>query len=335
MIDIIITTYNRPTKVLELVNSLLVLPVKPEMVIVVDSSDIDNEELIVKSGVKYLKASHKNQPYQRYLGFVNSKSEHIVFLDDDMEVVDMNFISKILAIFEDKKVAGVAIKFENKHEDSLLAQMPATHICIANSKLDKTKRWLSGWPVLPTGMFGFCGNRGKQPIGGGKTEWLSGGAFAAKRTALFQNFNFQLFDIFETKMGMGEDAIIGYGLSKQGTLLYHDELFFLHNDQKDSSYTIDQVSYARRVMFSRLFLSLEKQRLNNGIKLVALLHFHYYSFWRITGYFINLLVTPKQNWINMLVGSFEGWWLALNLRFQLSENKKKYWEMEAFKDSVI
>lgn len=335
MIDIIITTYNRPAKVIELVNCLLALPEKPKRVIVVDSSDVDNEPLKTLSIVKYLKSSHKNQPYQRYLGYVNSKSEFLLFLDDDMEVVDEGFIQKLLSIFKDYAVSGVAIKFENKHKDSLLAQMPTSQISIANNTLNKTKRWLSGWPILPAGKFGLCGNRGKQPAEGGKTEWLSGGAFAARRDALFVNFNFQLFDIFETKMGMGEDAIIGYGLSKHGTLLYHDELFFLHNDQKDSTYTVDQFAYARRVIFSRLYLSLERQRLNAGSKFLAIIHFHYYSFWRVTGYFINFVVSPKENRKKMLKGSLAGWWLAFKFKYRFSEETNNYWINESNKDSNI
>lgn len=176
MIDIIITTYNRPAKVIELVNCLLALPEKPKRVIVVDSSDIDNEQLKAMMGVKYLKSSHKNQPYQRYLGFVNAESEFLVFLDDDMEVVDEGFIPKLLNIFKDTKVTGVAIKFENKHKDSLLAQMPTSQISIANNTLNKTKRWLSGWPILPAGKFGLCGNRGKQPAEGGKNRMVERGS---------------------------------------------------------------------------------------------------------------------------------------------------------------
>lgn len=334
MIDIIITTYNRPAKVIELVNCLLALPEKPERVIVVDSSDIDNEPLKTLRIVKYLKSSHKNQPYQRYLGFVNSESDYLVFLDDDMEVVDEDFIPKLLSIFKDIEVSGVAIKFDNKHEDSLLAQMPSTQISIANNSINKAKRWLSGWPVLPTGKFGLCGNRGKQPSGGGKTEWLSGGAFAAKRTALFQNFNFQLFDIFETKMGMGEDAIIGYGLSKHGTLLYHDELFFLHNDQKDSTYTVDQFAYAQRVMFSRLYLSLEKQRLDNKILNTTYFHYHYYAFWRIFGYFLNYLMSPNLSRKAMFLGSVSGWFKSFSLKYSYSEHTNQYWKNESNKDSA-
>lgn len=334
MLDIIITTYNRPVKVLDLVNQLLTLPTKPDKVIVVDSSDVDNEGLKNISNVNYLKSTHKNQPYQRYLGYTNSESDYLIFLDDDMEIVEENFISKISELFRNPEISGIAIKFENKHEDSLLAQMPVTKLSVTNNRIKKIKGWLSGWPILKSGKFGLCGNRGKQPSGGGSTEWLSGGAFAARRDLLFNNFNFQLFDIFEQKMGMGEDAIIGYGLSKQGKLIYHDELFFLHNDQKDSTYTVDQFAYARRVIFSRLYLSLEKHRLNQRNLLSAYVHFQYYVFWRITGYLINFLVSPSKSRKDMLKGSFAGWVNAITFKFRFSEETNNYWINESNKDNT-
>lgn len=333
MIDIIVTTYNRPTKVYELVIQLLSLPVKPVNIIVVDSSDTTNEVFQEISEVKYMQSSHKNQPYQRFLGYMNSESDYLVFLDDDMEVVDVNFIQKTSEIFRNSEISGIAIKFENKHEDSLLAQMPSTRFRTKNSQIKKIKGWLTGYPELKSGKFGLCGNRGKQPNGGGLTEWVSGGAFAAKRSAMFQDFNFQLFDIFEKRLGMGEDGIIGYGLSKQGTLVYHDELFFLHNDQKDSTYTMDKQAFARRVMFSRLYLSLERQRLNNKSFLNAKIHFHYYAFWRLTGYLFNYTISPSQNRKDMLMGSLTGWVKASKFKYCFSEKIIKYWINEAGTDS--
>lgn len=334
MLDIIITTYNRPQKVLQFVQQLSNLPIHPERIIVVDSSDDDNEALKQFPKVKYLKSSHKNQPYQRYLGFQNAESDYLVFLDDDMEIVDENFIPKLIEIFSEQKVTGVAIRFENKHKDSLLAQMPSSRIRITNNKLNLVKRWLSGWPVLKSGKFGFCGNRGKQLFGGGKTEWLSGGAFAASRVALFQNFNFQLFDIFEQGIGMGEDAIIGYSLSKQGALWYHDELFFLHNDQKDSTYSVDKYAYVQRVIFSRLYLSLERQRLNQGNKLLACLHYHYYTFSRVIGYLMNFAISPNQSRKDMLKGALAGWVKTFTFKFSYSERINNYWRNESDKDSA-
>ncbi len=333
-IDIIITTYNRPIKVLELVHQLLTLTANHDnMIIVVDSSESDNEELKKNTfKVKYLHSSHKNQPYQRFVGYMSSASEYLIFLDDDMEVIDNDFISKVFDILIKPEISGIAIKFENKHEDSLLAKIPTTKLTVSNKRLNQIKGWITGWPVLKTGQFGLCGNRGKQPVGGGITEWLSGGAFAAKRAAMFQNFNFQLFDIFEKKMGMGEDAIIGYGLSKRGTLIYHDELFFLHNDQNDSSYTIDKYAYARRVMFSRLYLSLEKQRINKRNLPAAYFHFHYYAFWRITGYLINFVASPNKNRRDMLMGTLAGWREALKFNFRNSAETNNYWVNEAKND---
>jgi len=326
--SIIITTYNRPAKVLELVVQLLPIIKNKGNLIVIDSSDIPNSELKQKEELVYLRSLHKNQPYQRYLGYLASKNEILVFLDDDMEVVDDEFLQKLEKIFENKSITGVAIRFENKHEDSLLAEMPQSKLFKRSGLIKRVKGWLTGYPELKPGKFGFCGNRGKQPKGGGPTEWVSGGAFAARRTAMFQNFNFQLFDIFEQKLGMGEDAIIGYGLSKQGKLIYHDELFFLHNDQKDSTYTKNIHDFAQRVAFSRLYLSLEKKRLAGENIILAHLHYHWYILWRIIGYALNTLVNPTQKRQLMLVGSIKGCILSLKFKFNSSNKSNSYWENE-------
>ena len=69
MIDIIICTYNRPQKILELVHSLLPNKSYFNRIIVVDSSDSKNKELAELNELVYIKSNHKNQPYQRLLGY--------------------------------------------------------------------------------------------------------------------------------------------------------------------------------------------------------------------------------------------------------------------------
>lgn len=335
MIDIIITTYNRPAKVIELVNCLLALPEKPKRVIVVDSSDIDNEELISKSGVKYLKSSHKNQPYQRYLGYVNSVSEYHVFLDDDMEIVSDTFLDEINDLFLQNDYSAIALKFKDKHTDTSLTKIPKTSLFKSTSKLSHFKNILSGYTPQKDGRFGYNGIRGKQPEGGGITEYVSGGAFAAQRKYLYKDFNFQLFDLYEQKLGKGEDAIIGYTLSKQSQVFFYDKLLFLHNDTNTSVYSTNHYSFAKRVSFSRLYLSLEKARLNNESLLKGRILYHYYTFWRTTGYLINFIVKPNQSRRNMLKGSLAGWWLAFKFKYRFSEETNNYWINESNKDSNI
>ena len=326
-VDIIICTYNRPGKVIELINQLCVYSSEYTSLIVVDSSDVINPLLKTHKQILYKSSSYKNQPYQRYLGYANSKADIIIFLDDDMEVANPDFLKIIKCSFQDTKVSGLAINFKDKHPDTALAVIPKSILFKKMNGLKRIIGWLSGYPVLPAGKFGLCGLRGEQPVCGGITEWLSGGAFAALRSSLFQNFNFQLFDLFEQNTGMGEDIIIGYGLSKQGTLLYNQNLLFYHNDQKDSAYSVDHYAYARRVIFSRLYLSLEKIRLDGGNTLYAYLHFHWYFLWRIAGLCLNYLIKKKEIQYNLFKGSCEGWKLALKFKFDKDLKSLEKWQI--------
>ena len=195
-IDIIICTYNRPEKVLELVNQLVQYHTQYNSIIIVDSSDAVHPVLQDYKQLTYLRSAYKNQPYQRWFGFHNSAADLLIFLDDDMEVANPNFLVIIKDNFKDKDVSGVAINFEDKHTDTALAAIPRSVLLNKVSTLKNIVGWFTGYAVLPAGKLGLCGVKGKQPLNGGITEWLSGGAFAARKSFLFQNFNFQLFDLF-------------------------------------------------------------------------------------------------------------------------------------------
>ncbi len=310
---------------MELVGQLKQFSAEFNSIILVDSSDNIHPVLSCDHQVVYLQSAHKNQPYQRYLGYIHSKADVLLFLDDDMEVANDRFMEIIQSIFQDNAVSGLAINFEDKHADTALAAIPRSVLFGSMSVLKKLVGWLSGYPAFPDGKFGPCGIRGKQPVQGGKTEWLSGGAFAARRASLFQNFNFQLFELFEQKVGMGEDAMIGYSLSKQGILLYNPELLFYHNDQRDSAYSVDHFAYSRRVIFSRLYLSLERARLNGGSYLIAGLHYHWYVLWRVAGLFINWAIGKSTIKYNLLKGSLAGWKLACKFKFDKHLQSIKKW----------
>jgi glycosyltransferase involved in cell wall biosynthesis len=330
--DVVITTYNRPLKVLELVGQLKNLLLPEENVIVVDSSDDENVALKTLNYVHYLRSSHKNQPYQRYLGYLSSDADWIVFLDDDMEIASWGVFNNLKNLVSKNLFVGIAIKFCNKNATTSLSQIPESKINIRNSFLRRIKGFITGYPQLKPGKFGFSGNRGIQPVGGGITEWVSGGAFAAKRLEAFQNFNFQLFDIFEKGLGMGEDGLIGYTLSKRGLLYYYDTLSFFHNDSIDSTYFKDVYSFFRRVTFSRLYISLEVARLNQQNQSIAAMHYHFYIFWRIIGLLLNYILSPMPERKNAMKGAFDGWKLALSFQYDPKNGKLTYWREEAVND---
>ena len=328
-LDVVICTYNRPQKVVELITQLQDCIIAPSQIIVVDSSDKTNTDLRNKSGIKYVQSNHKNQPYQRFLGVNQSTSEYILFLDDDMEILDEHVVEKIVQAFQLHPVSGFALYFKDKHANTGLSAVPESNLFKKLRFLKRFKNWFTGYPTLKAGQLGLCGNRGKQPVEGGYTEYVSGGAFVAKREALFVNFNFQLFDLFEEKNGMGEDALIGYGLHKTGGLFYLPDCWFLHNDQRDSTYSTDLKSYATRVLFSRYYLSLEKCRLDEGWLLGAKIHYHWYALWRLTGLLLNRLLSPSTSRKQLFIGSWIGWKKSLSFKYSNRLDRNAYWENES------
>jgi hypothetical protein len=188
--------------------------------------------------------------------------------------------------------------------------------------LKKAINWFTAYPYLNPGVFGLCGVRGPQPSEGGKTTFVSGGAFAARRSVLYENFNFLLFDLYDQKLGKGEDAITGYTLSKQGKVVYNSKLLFYHNDQKDSAYSIDHFSFARRVAFSRKYLSLEKARLDGSSMAFAKLHYHWYMIWRVSGLLVNCAISRTKARKSILTGTLRGWKMASGMNYVYNSTPK-------------
>ena len=335
-IDIIVCTYNRPERIFNLVKSLKGCISESSSIIIVDSSDEKNLILSNDLEVNYITSSHKNQPYQRCLGTSCSYADYILFLDDDMEVFDPNFLSEIHDLLESEKfITGLAINFEDCNAVNSLSKIPLTQLKISNSFIKKFFNWFKATPDLKDGDFGFFGQRGKQPKKGGKTEWVSGGAFVAKREVFLSNFNFQLLDLFEQKLGMGEDAIIGFGLSKHGSLYYLPKLLFLHNDTGVSNYSQNITSLSCKTLYSRLYLSAERQRLNSSSILLAYIYFHYYAFVRFLGYSINLILDPSHVRFQVLIGTLNGWSKAFLFKFSYNAKINNYWQSEISKDILI
>lgn len=303
----------------------------PAEIIVVDSSDEVNISLQENNQIKYVRSAHKNQPYQRYLGYLASKQDWLLYLDDDMEPVDTDVINSISALPRAYHAVAFAIGFENLHEDSSLAALPKSTFTKGKGQLSRFVRWLTGYPVLESGKVGWNGVRGNQPRGG-YTEWFSGGAFLAQRNVIFKDFNFGLFTIFEKKVGMGEDFIIAFSIAQKGKIWATEKSYFWHNDQKDSTYSVDVKSFNRRVIYSRLYLSLEKARLENRSALLAFIFYAYYSFWRFLGLIINAILKPSAMRWKSLNGFIYGFLKSFELLGMDSKQEESYWTTEAQQD---
>ena len=332
--DVIIATYNRKESLMVLVSQLLGCSKLPENIIVVDSSETINQEIKNVSLVKYIKSSHKNQPYQRYIGYLFSNSEILVYLDDDMRVLDNECFAKILDLYSNKNIVGVQPNFRYEHNffDHRMPESKTRKLAKKNMIL-KFLKALSGNPKQDNGKFWLAGIRGNKPNNKERIEWFSGPIFSAKKDFLYLDFNFAIFSLYETKLGKAEDAVLGYTLSRQGDMLYLSDELFTHDDQDDSSYSLDFASHAIRVAHSRLYLSFEYIRLTNSSIIQAFLHYNLYIFGRIISMLINQFIDYKPSRMLIIKGYLKGYFKALrDSKKLLSFDNGFYWNKEALNE---
>jgi|APTNR8051073442_1049403.scaffolds.fasta_scaffold02574_9 glycosyltransferase involved in cell wall biosynthesis len=331
-LSVVIPTYNRYNSLLKLIHQILALR-KDIEIIVVDSNDV-NFTKIALPDVRQLYSSCKNALFQRYVGWRAAKTAWLLFLDDDMEISDDECFAFLEALIKNSKdQRGYGLRFTNKHDQSVLSNLPKsiTNRVNPSSFFRRAIRQLTGYPELKSGEYYFCGLRGQQPINGGKTEWFSGGAFLARKDSLFENFNLQMCDLFEDGLGMGEDVLLGYTVSKLGRVEYVNKNMFLHNDQGNSLFTANLRSYGKRVLYSRLYLSLEYARLNSITPIRARLYYQWHAFFRIGGMIMNLIVNPGKARLHLLLGSLSGWMKSFSLKFDATLARNNFWSQQADK----
>lgn len=334
LMDVVIPTFNRHEKVKELIGQLLPLQAQNRIanIIVVDSSDITLSITSVSSQrISIIRSSHKNQPYQRFLGAKASRADYILYLDDDMEIVDDSFCEELNS-WSEKGVAGVNLKFTN--DNTFLAKLKKS--IVPQKGLPSVIRTLSGYPLIKPNTVWLTGLRGSR-ISDQEIEYVNGGVFFAKRELLYNNLSFILFDIYDKGLGKGEDTITGYALSCHGKIIAHAKTYFYHNDQGNSVYTRDHYKFSKRVAYSRLFLSFEYARLTGKSSVVAFIHYQWYSFWRIMGLVLNFSLKPGKYQFQRITGYIWGVILAtieLTPQYFINDENKRveYWERQVSSD---
>jgi len=330
-IDAIIPTFNRLERVTKTIHSLLAIDSSLiSKVYVVDSSDqYSVRDFPQNPRVVVLKSSHKNQPYQRYLGSLASTANVLLLLDDDMDVIDEACLESNLELFQDDNVVGLNIGYQ--YNNAFFEKIPRHVVSRLSGTFFNRIKALSGFPDIEDNQFWLCGLRGKRKEGA-SIEYVFGSVFAARRDVLYENFNFNLFDLYEKKLGKGEDVILGYSLSRHGTILAGPGECFFHDDQKDSTYTIDLRSFYARKSFSRLYLSLEYVRLKGISTTLAYLHYHWYMLWRAASMLLTCLFRFSPAQLNSLKGWLTGWRVAFTYRLRPIEERRSYWISEAERD---
>ncbi len=284
-LDAIICTYNRAEKVNQLVEQLLQTTPAPRQIIVVDSSDNDNEILMQNSQVKYLKSDRKSQPYQRYLGAINSDAEVLVFFDDDVKILINTLFDKVQEGFSNNEVVGVSlgIFYENGIELN------------KSTNSNKNKENNSGkisWLGRTTGL------PNKDMI----VEYFPGPIMAFRRRIVFELFDEYLFTIFEKRIAMGEDKVISMRASQFGKLIYFGANDYLYHPPEPSTYFDNEINFIAKTTFSRLWINKVYAKVRKKKVVFAYLYF--------IGYLTKQILNSYNN-INKFKGNIRALKLVL------------------------
>jgi glycosyltransferase involved in cell wall biosynthesis len=285
--QVIIASYNRKENIVKLVSSILQCEPCPRNVIVVDATEEENVALRRNKNVLYFHGlKHKNQPYQRLVGAYAADTEKIIFLDDDLEILDKNIFGKLLQVFENEEVVAVtaSIIYENSRENDTYPDF----------FLFKFMLFLTGRPILGEGKIGLTGHVGKIKASiSTNSEFLHGPLMGFKRSIFLQLPDLLMLNLFDQKMAIPEDKILSIRALRYGSLMYLPEGLVLH-PRIESTYFKSIADYTARVHFSRLLINMELAGEKGYIiRYLYILHFKYYSFWRKVIALIRSIFNPE------------------------------------------
>ncbi len=222
----IVPTRNRPRDIRALLRNLSEQTVRPDQVVVIDASDVAQEEL--KCEFPQLEISYhvfEGEPSaaaQRNAGLAHADAacDLIGFVDDDI-VFDPDALEKMLAFWQTAPddVCGAAFNLVEKEE--------------ARSSVLKKSRLVSGMglyrsetgAVAPSGWHTRLGNVKENA----QVEWLISGAVLWRRDVLEKH----RFDPFFQGYSYLEDLDFSYGVSRECRLMIVSNAKFQHFHHHD------------------------------------------------------------------------------------------------------
>lgn len=327
--SIAITTYNRPLHVANLVRQVMGCAPLPNEIVIVDSSDQPDKSIFMNSHLRYIHSSHKNQPYQRYLAYLCCKTEVIIFLDDDLEIIDSQVFEVMLDRLQQSEIRGVSVGFHHNHSISDIMDTGISN----KSLLFRIVNFISGVPLLKPGKIYLAGLAGPRPQQESLVDYFNGAIMGFYKSELGSLFNPDLFSLFEQKLGMGEDKVISMAVGLHKKIWFVPKIFFVHPPLA-SNYFADVQSFQRKVTYSRLYVSLTYGRHRGYPSWVVYLHYYYFVGWRILISGFRAILKPNEKRLAIAKGVFQGVLLTFTLPFESRKIAPQIdWQRDAKYDS--
>lgn len=267
--DVVITTYNRREKVTNFCAELALCSLKPKKLIVVDSSDESNEFIASQESITYIRSFRKSQPYQRYLGYMSSSADVVIFFDDDLQIIDRNLFHDVINQFKsDSSLVGLGLGIN--YQNTITQKLGD----YSQSRFNKIRSFFKR--KIHLGDITRFGETNILPTKDIIMKYLPGPNMCFKREVLANIFDEQLFKLFELRLGMGEDKVISMRVSSKGKIMYLGSKFYLEHPANDSTYYSNEIEFRAKVIYSRIWIAnqynkLWPNKLNNTLIIIYLL----------------------------------------------------------------
>jgi glycosyltransferase involved in cell wall biosynthesis len=245
---ICIPTFKRADLLAVLLSDLSAQGMKPDLLIVVDGDPCSGDVLKALKGhaakdakgfgpTLYVPSNHKNLPYQRLLGWELARRGQagvLVYLDDDLRILDASAIARLVAPLnelQEQVVACTGSILYPQDRDEREGFVPGESLR-SGSRTSLVIRLFGSSRCLRPGSLSPSGHRippGPTPSGTADLEWLRGGVMAIRMEFLSKDcFSDDLFALAESGHGHGEDTLLSRRLASKGRLLFVSNAQFLH-----------------------------------------------------------------------------------------------------------
>ena len=288
MLSVIIPTRNRNDLLTNCIDAILRNSIKPEHIIVVDSSD-SNKRInleFMSTTIEHVFTEIKSAAKQRNLGLgkVPSKCDYVAFLDDDV-IVPENYFSKLIVSMERYGYLGISGKAINKENEFALTRKTSTTQLISRLfLLNSTKNGV----LLKSGVNIPVKSESAIPI---EVEWLIGCSIWN-----FSKINNCRFEEDFYGQSLGEDVVFSLKASRIGKIAVDPNVILNHLESP--------IMRPNPEEFMRMWITNRKRVINEmpsgPIKYLA---YHWANF----GKLIQIIVLPNPNKSLELKGFLNGY----------------------------
>lgn len=270
---ICICTYQREESLKAILLDILKQTQLPETICLVDGSPggskvqslLNSLPQLKEFNIIYIPSNHANLSYQRYLGWravSQTNAEFMLYLDDDLRLVDLQTIEKLSRPFMDHMdIVGATVNFKMGNSSELIDVMhlyqtrKQSHRLADFVKLFQVGRYYEPGGITPVG------DRLLPEVSEGEAfssiQWLRGGVMFIRISALNRDcFDDGLFALTKYQCGLGEDTCLSRRLLSQGKLVLIQGLVVEHPDlTQPNSYPIKPYRHGFARAYSRRYIN--------------------------------------------------------------------------------